>query len=155
MDSLASVVSALKTYSEQIVRNVAKSNSEEIISNVEKELQAKQRESLLRSVYGLTHLIEGHKGKPEKVFKAFLDADSYDDLFKRLDDAMGREACEGAKQEMLYSQDQVNSVRQALGLKPFARHESGDFDRMRLRRLHKLREAEKDDSAKRSDKQDS
>ena len=145
MDSLTSVVSALKTYSEQIVRNVAKSDSEEIISNVDKELHAKQRESMLRSIRGLSHLINEHEGKPDAVFKAFSDADSLDHLFTSLDKVIDGSACGVAKDMLLHSQDEVNQIRLKLGLKPFPVHDSNEFEEPRFRRLYKssLEEREK------------
>lgn len=143
MDSLSSVVSALKTYSEQIVRNVAKTDPEKIISNVDKELHAKQAESLIKSLRGLDHLIEAHGGKPEAILKAFSEAENFEDLDKKLCEAMGGDACGRGMEMLLHSQNDVNRVRQTLGLKPFPPHKSDetvDFLQSRMRRMREMNE---------------
>jgi hypothetical protein len=144
MDSLTSVVSALKTYSEQIVRNVAKSDSEKIISNVDKELHAKQAESMVINLPGLNHVISAHNAKPEEIFKAFSEANNLDDLAERLekigDCGMGRIA-------LYSSQDEVNRVREKLGLKLFPPHkidDSIDFRKSRIRRMREFRDKKRE-----------
>jgi hypothetical protein len=138
MDSLTSVVSALKTYSEQIVRDVAKNNPEQIISNVDKELHAKQSESMLRNLRGLNHLIEVHDGKPETIYKAFSAAESLKDLTERLNKIMDGHAC--GVENLHYELEEINRARLSLGLKPFPRSDADEFKRSEHPKYRKYRD---------------
>jgi hypothetical protein len=139
---------------------VAKTESETIISNVDKELHARQRQLLLRSVAGLTHMIDDHSANADAVFQAFSDATDFDDLFGRLDKCMDGGACGAAKDMLISSQNEVNSVRLALGLKPFEKKDLGDFEfhhgrihEIRDRRLREMRaERERETKGRKSEK---
>jgi hypothetical protein len=145
MDSLASVVSALKTYSEQIVRNVAKSDSEQIISNVDKELHAQQREAMLKSVKGLRHLIEDHKANPKEIFKVFSEAETYKALLDGLNRTTHEPICVLAVDMLLHSPDEINRARVNLGLDPFPSIEPGDLDHFRS---YQFRDAQREEGKK-------
>jgi hypothetical protein len=122
IESLSSVVGALKAYSEQIVRSVAKDDSERIINQVDKELASKQQEIALRSVPFFDHLISNHSVTAENIARALISATSTETLVDKLR-SLDTDDCPAFEQADLfnsYEVSQINSLRKTLGLESFA-----------------------------------
>jgi len=127
IESLSSVVSALKTYSEQVLRSVSKKDSESLITQVDKELESKQHELSLRRVRIFDHLLEAHGASAEALFAAVRSATSMTDLMKRVREAIKPLGCGVAEEDdaFLMESRAINVLRRKLGQKPFD-HENKD-----------------------------
>lgn len=121
IESLTSVVQALKTYSEQVLRNVSKDQdeSEQIIAKVHKDLKSRHIFNSLNHVRSLANLMDFGLER-EVVIAALTKAESYVELDELLDLAMQAKGWEAMSllDNFLMDRDAIDDVREASGLPP-------------------------------------